>query len=78
MTFAPRDVGASDLLPNVPAPKRDREEVGPNDDCVDDTDRLGGVKRLHVDNVAPQLPSLQLDFQSDNEEFAQRHRVLVL
>ena len=33
---------------------------------------------MHVDNVAPQLPPLHVDIQSDNEEFAQRHRVLVL
>ena len=52
--------------------------MGPNDNCVEETDRPGGVKRLHVDNVAPQLPPLHVDIQSDNEEFAHRHRVPVL
>ena len=28
-------------------------------------------------NVAPQLPPLHVNIQSDNEDFAQRHRVLV-
>ena len=32
---------------------------------------------MHVDNVAPQLPPFHVDIQSDNEEFVQRHRVLV-
>ena len=71
------DKGVPDLLPNGPTPKRDRGEVESNDDGVEETDGPVGWERLHVDKMAPQLSPFQMDIQSDNGEFAQRHRVLV-
>ena len=71
------EVGASDLIPNVPTPKskRGQAEVEPNDDEPGNTERPGGGKRLHVAKVVTKLAQLNVDIQSDNEEFAQRHRV---
>ena len=44
---------------------------------MDSAVHQGGGKRMHLDTRVKKLAQLNVDIQSDNEEFALRHRVFV-